>query len=105
MIEPIVRGAVKGLLSLRYRIRLIGAEERWQDITDSAYFYLHSSIHASNPCSVAPFGLGHRHYFGGVLWDTDIFMYPTVLLTAPKAARNLKSVLNGGLKNYPAQEW
>ena len=71
------------------RIRLIGAEDRWQDITDSAYFYLHTSIHASNPCSVAPFGLGHRHYGGGVLWDTDTFMYPTVLLTAPKAARNL----------------
>jgi len=71
------------------RIRLIGADERWHDITDAAYFYLHTSSHASNPCSVAPFGLGDRHYGGGVLWDTDTYMFPTVLLTAPKAARTM----------------
>ena len=70
------------------RVRLIGAGERWQDMADAAHFYLHSSIHRANPCSVAPFGLSQRcAYSGHVFWDTESFMFPASLLTAPDAAR------------------
>ncbi len=73
----------------RGRPRLIGADERWQDMADAAFFYLHSSVHSSSPCGIAPFGLSQRtaysgHSFG---WDSEAYMFPAVLLTAPKAAR------------------
>jgi len=70
------------------RIKLIGADESWQDLTDAAFFYLHSSAHPSMPCSISPFGLSRRHaFYGHVFWDTDVFMFPPLLLTAPDSAR------------------
>jgi len=66
---------------------LIGAEERWQAIADSCYFYLHSSVSPSSPCSAAPFGLSRKEYGGHVFWDYETFMFPAVLLTAPETAR------------------
>ena len=70
------------------RVNLVGAEERWQRIADSAFYYLHSSVHPSNPCSVGPWGVGIRMpYMGHVFWDCETFTYPPVVLTAPEAAR------------------
>lgn len=66
---------------------ILGADAEWQEITDAAYFYLHSTINNMLPCSVAPYGLSRKEYHGHVFWDTDSFMFPPVLLTAPKAAR------------------
>jgi len=70
------------------RPQLVGAEQRWQEISDSCYFYLHSSVSPSTPCSVAPFGLSRRKaYSGHVFWDYETFMFPAVLLSQPEAAR------------------
>ena len=68
---------------------VIHADEAcWQDIADAAFFYLHSSVSPATPCSVAPYGLSRRtDYSGHVFWDTETFMFPPVLLTAPEAAR------------------
>jgi hypothetical protein len=68
------------------RVRLVGAEAKWQDIADAAYFYLHTSIHRSSPCSIAPYGLT-AGYYGHVFWDAETFMFPPLLLTQPQAAR------------------
>lgn len=69
------------------RVLLNGADSKWQDALDSAFFYLHSTVSRSSPCSVAPFGLSRRaDYMGHVFWDTESFMFPPVLLTAPDAA-------------------
>lgn len=69
------------------RIVLSGADERWQDILDAAFFYLISSAHAGMPCSVSPFGLSTSGYGGHVFWDTETFMFPFYLLVAPEIAR------------------
>lgn len=70
------------------RVRLIGAEPRWQEITDAAFFYLHSSVHQSTPCSVAAWGLSRwQNYMGHVFWDADFYILPALMLTAPHAAR------------------
>jgi len=70
------------------RVVAIGADDKWQQVLDAAFFYLHSSAHASMPCSVAPCGLGSRdHYLGHIFWDTETFMFPPLLLTNPSAAR------------------
>jgi trehalose/maltose hydrolase-like predicted phosphorylase len=72
------------------RIKIIGAEQKWQDISDASYFYIHSSIHPSTPCSIAPFGLGHNeNYYGHIFWDAETFMFPVILLTAPDSAKSM----------------
>ncbi len=69
---------------------LVGADDKWQTLADACFFYLHSSVHQSSPCSVAPFGLSRRkEYSGHVFWDTETFMYPPVLLSNPAAARSM----------------
>ena len=70
------------------RVRLVGADSKWQDIADAAFFYVHSSVHRSNPLSVAPFAVGlWQNYWGHVFWDAETYIFPPVLLTAPDAAR------------------
>jgi hypothetical protein len=68
--------------------KIVGADRKWQDCVEAAYFYLHSSVSPASPCSVAPFGLSrHKEYGGHVFWDTETFMFPAALLTAPETAR------------------
>ncbi len=70
------------------RVRILGADEAWQDVVDASFFYLYSSIHPSSPQSVAPFGLSQRdNYKGHVFWDTESFMAMLPLLTDPAAAK------------------
>lgn len=66
---------------------LVGAPDRWQEISDSSFFYTHSSIHPSSIKGIAPFGLSHENYHGHIFWDYETFMYPGVLMTSPEAAR------------------
>ncbi len=69
---------------------LSGADDKWQQLSDACFFYLHSSVHRSSPCSVAPYGVGRRcEYSGHVFWDTETFMFPGVLLTNPGAAKSM----------------
>jgi hypothetical protein len=75
------------------RIRLVGAHPRWQAAADAAYFYLHASAHSSSLFSTSMFGLAYwpnyHYYRGHVMWDIESFAFPTLLLTAPEAARGL----------------
>jgi trehalose/maltose hydrolase-like predicted phosphorylase len=75
------------------RVRLIGAPRRWQAMADAAFFYLHSSAHASSPSSTSMFGLSYwpdyHYYRGHVMWDIEAFALPPLLVTDPHAARSL----------------
>jgi trehalose/maltose hydrolase-like predicted phosphorylase len=75
------------------RIRLVGAEERWQALTDAAFFYLNCSVHASSPASTSIFGLAtwhdYHYYFGHVMWDIEAFAVPPLCLLQPEAAEGL----------------
>lgn len=77
----------------RGRIRLEGADERWQARADAALFYLTTSTHRSSPASTSIFGLAtwrdYHHYFGHVMWDVDAFAVPPLTLLQPEAARSL----------------
>ena len=88
------------------RIRLVGAEKRWQAMADAAFFYLMSSTHPSSPSSTSMFGLAtwhdYHYYFGHVMWDIETFCVPPLIFLQPEAAkgildyrvRNLKSARN-----------
>ena len=77
----------------RGRPQLAGAPQRWQELVDAAFFYLHSSAHASSPCSTSMFGLAfwpdYHYYRGHVMWDIETFCVPPLVLTSPGSARAL----------------
>jgi trehalose/maltose hydrolase-like predicted phosphorylase len=75
------------------RVRLVGAEARWQALADAAYYYLHASAHSSSLFSTSMFGLAYwpnyHYYRGHVMWDIETFAFPVLLLTAPEVAEAL----------------
>ena len=77
----------------RSRILLEGAETRWQQLADAAFYYLNASVHPSSPSSVSMYGLAtwrnYHYYYGHVMWDVDFFGVPPLLLVQPDAARAL----------------
>jgi len=85
------------------RIRLIGAEEKWQAMSDAAFFYMNCSVHASSPSSTSIYGLAtwrdHHYYFGHVMWDVDAFAIPPLALMQPEAAR---AMLDFRTRSLPA---
>lgn len=75
------------------RIRLVGAEERWQAMADAAFYYLVSSTHVSSPASTSIFGLAtwhdYHYYYGHVMWDIETFCVPPLSVLQPGAAESL----------------
>ena len=87
------------------RIRLDGAEPRWQALADAAYFYLMSSTHIGSPASTSIFGLAtwhdYHYYYGHVMWDIETFVVPVLSLLQPGAA---DSILDYRFRNLAAAE-
>lgn len=83
------------------RITLVGADRRWQELTDAAFFYLNSSVHAGSPSSTSIFGLAqwvdYHYYYGHVMWDVETFSVPPLLFLQPEAARALLEFRTRGL--------
>jgi trehalose/maltose hydrolase-like predicted phosphorylase len=69
----------------------VGADKRWQALSDAAFFYLNTSAHSSSPSSTSIFGLASWHdyhyYYGHVMWDIEAFVIPPLLLLQPVAAK------------------
>ena len=83
----------------RGRIRLVGADDAWQQLTDASLFYLLSSVHPSSPSSTSMFGLArwpdYHYYYGHVMWDIEFFSVPVLTLLYPAAARTLLEYRSG----------
>ena len=75
------------------RVRLVGANDRWQALADAAFFYLNTSVHASSCASTSIFGLAtwhdYHYYYGHVMWDIEAFAAPVLTLVQPQAAHAL----------------
>lgn len=75
------------------RVRLVGAEPRWQALADAALYYLNASTHPSALASTSIFGLAawpdYHYYYGHVMWDIETFVLPPATLLQPDAARTL----------------
>ena len=75
------------------RILLHGAERRWQQLADAAFFYMNASVHAGSPASTSMFGLAtwhdYHYYYGHVMWDIETFSAPPLMLLQPEAALSL----------------
>lgn len=81
--------------------QLIGAPQRHQKLINAAFYYLHTSVHASSPASVGLLGLSlwkNYHYFNGhAFWDLETFCLPVLSLTQPHAAAALLAYRYRGL--------
>jgi trehalose/maltose hydrolase-like predicted phosphorylase len=54
-----------------------------------ALYHLYSFAREGTPYSLSPMGLSGLGYNGHVFWDTEIWMYPPLLLLQPKIAQSL----------------
>lgn len=81
------------------RVKVSG-DDAAQRALDAAFFYLHSSAHASAITGVPPFGLSQwSDYFGHVFWDMDHWIMPAVLPGDPEAARAMVDFRFRGLES------
>jgi trehalose/maltose hydrolase-like predicted phosphorylase len=81
------------------RVKVFGDAES-QRVLDSAFFYLHASLHPSNLNGMAPFGLSQfDYYYGHSFWDTESWSLLPAALASPAAARSLLEFRVRGLTN------
>jgi protein-glucosylgalactosylhydroxylysine glucosidase len=79
------------------RVKVIGDPES-QKALDASFFYLHSSLNASDQTGMPPFGLSQtRAYYGHSFWDTESWSLMPVMLASPPTARALLKFRRGSL--------
>lgn len=54
-----------------------------------ALYHLYSFARAGTPYSLSPMGLSGLGYNGHVFWDTELWMYPPILMLQPDIAKSL----------------
>lgn len=69
-------------------IEVTGSEDITRDIR-SALYHLYSFGRAGTAYSLSPMGLSGLGYNGHVFWDTELWMYPPILMLQPDIARSL----------------
>jgi trehalose/maltose hydrolase-like predicted phosphorylase len=62
-----------------------------QRVVRSMLFYLLCSADAGTSLGIPPMGLSSAGYYGHIFWDSDTWMFPSLLVTHPDVARSLVS--------------
>jgi protein-glucosylgalactosylhydroxylysine glucosidase len=60
-----------------------------QRVVRSMLFYLLCSADSATGLGIPPMGLSSAGYYGHIFWDSDTWMFPTLLVTHPDVARSL----------------
>jgi len=60
-----------------------------QRVVRSMLFYLLCSADAGTRLGIPPMGLSSGGYYGHIFWDSDTWMFPSLLLTHPDVAHSL----------------
>lgn len=69
-------------------ITIEGDDQTQQDIHNMLY-HLYSFTREGSGLSLSPMGLSGLGYNGHVFWDTELFMYPALLILHPELAKGL----------------
>jgi trehalose/maltose hydrolase-like predicted phosphorylase len=69
-------------------IKIEGDDQSQQDI-HSMLYHLYSFVREGTDLSPSPMGLSGLGYNGHVFWDTELWMYPSILVLHPEMARSL----------------
>ena len=72
----------------RSDIRIEGDDDA-QRLVRFALFNLYSSCRAGSRLSIPPMGLSSQGYNGHIFWDTELWMYPPMLLLQPGLAKSM----------------
>jgi trehalose/maltose hydrolase-like predicted phosphorylase len=67
----------------------VAGDARLQRQVRSAQFALFASTRDDTPWAPSPGGLSSEGYNGHVFWDSETWMYPSLLATSPRIARQL----------------
>ncbi|GAB3702872.1 hypothetical protein GCM10027592_32710 [Spirosoma flavus] len=67
----------------------IDGDEHVQRAVRSAIYHLYSFVRADFGYSLSPMGLSGLGYNGHVFWDTELWMYPALLMLRPELAKSL----------------
>lgn len=78
-------------------IEIEGDMESQQDIR-LALYHLYSFARDDSNLSIAPMGLSAQGYNGHVFWDTELWMFPPLLVFNPKIAKSLLNYRFDGLE-------
>ncbi|HJD75242.1 MAG TPA: glycoside hydrolase family 65 protein [Bacteroides reticulotermitis] len=78
---------------------LIEGDDEAQQAVRFALFNLYSSCREGNGLSISPMGLSSQDYNGHIFWDTEIWMFPPVLLLNQGLA---ESMMNYRIDRLPA---
>lgn len=68
---------------------IIEGDDEAQRTARFALFNLYSSCREGNGLSIPPMGLSSQDYNGHIFWDTELWMFPPMLLLNPGIARSL----------------
>ena len=69
-------------------IRIEGDDDA-QRLVRFALFNLYASCRAGSRLSIPPMGLSSQGYNGHIFWDTELWMYPPMLLLQPELAKSM----------------
>ena len=69
-------------------IQIEGDAEAQQDVHNMLY-HLYSFVREGNAYSPSPMGLSGLGYNGHVFWDTELWMYPSLLVLQPGMAKSM----------------
>ena len=67
----------------------ITGDPKLQQVVRSMLFYLLCSADSGTALGIPPMGLSSAGYYGHIFWDSDTWMFPSLLLTHPDVARSL----------------
>lgn len=67
----------------------IDGDPALQRVVRSMLFYLLSSADSGTSLGIPPMGLSSGGYYGHVFWDSDTWMFPSLLVTHPDVAHSL----------------
>jgi protein-glucosylgalactosylhydroxylysine glucosidase len=69
-------------------IQIEGDDQSQKDIR-TALYHLYAFVREGSGYSPSPMGLSGLGYNGHVFWDTELWMYPAILVLHPELAKNL----------------
>jgi trehalose/maltose hydrolase-like predicted phosphorylase len=67
----------------------IKGDAELQRVVRSMLFYLLCSADSGTNLGIPPMGLSSAGYYGHIFWDSDTWMFPSLLVTHPDVARSL----------------
>jgi trehalose/maltose hydrolase-like predicted phosphorylase len=67
----------------------IDGDSELQRVVRSMLFYLLASADSGTGLGIPPMGLSSGGYYGHVFWDSDTWMFPSLLLTHPDVAHSM----------------